>query len=135
MKVSDIPYAKLTGIEQNDTKLSLQKREDILNHINTIHASAQFTLAETQSGMYLQEIFPELKEKAVPLLREAQIKYSKPAIKKIVAYANTSAENIIKFKEKKEKKGRGSIVINIEIKDINDVLTCKATFNWFIQRL
>jgi len=66
----------------------LEYKNDVLNHIKTIHASAQFTLAETASGACLQEIFPELKGKAVPILREAKIKYSKPASKKICTYAN-----------------------------------------------
>ena len=135
MKASDIPYAKLTGIEQEDTKLSLDIRKDVLNHIKTIHASAQFTLAETQSGIYLQDVFPELNGKVIPLLREAQVKYKKPAMKKITAYATISNENIEKFKEHFEKKGRSSIVVDVDIKDINDILTCKASFNWFVQKI
>ncbi|MCW8838458.1 MAG: DUF4442 domain-containing protein [Thiovulaceae bacterium] len=67
----------------------------ILNHIKTIHASAQFALAETQSGIHLQRLFPELEEKVVPVLRDAQMKYKKPAVEK--------------FKTQFEKKGRGSL--------------------------
>ncbi len=75
MKATDIPFVKHIGIEKQNNELSLAFKNDVLNHIKTIHASAQFTLAETQSGLHLQSIFPELKGKVIPVLRDAQIKY------------------------------------------------------------
>ncbi len=106
-----------------------------MNHIETIHASAQFTLAETQSGLHLQSLFPELEGNVVPLLRDAQIKYKKPAQEKIFAFSLVDDEAVETFKSQFEKKGRGSLPIEVAIKDINDVLTCHATFTWFIQAL
>ncbi len=135
MKATDIPFVKHIGIEEENTALSLEFKEDILNHIKTIHASAQFTLAETQSGLHLQSLFPELEGKVVPVLRDAQIKYKKPAQKKITAFSSADEEGIEKFRSQFEKKGRGSLQINVEIKDINDLLTCQATFTWFVQAL
>jgi acyl-coenzyme A thioesterase PaaI-like protein len=135
LKSSNIPFVNLVGIEQDKEKLSLDFKDNILNHIETIHASAQFALAETQSGMHLQTLFPELEGKVLPVLRDAQIKYKKPAIEKIVASASVSEEVVEKFKVQYEKKRRGSIQIDVNIKDINDVLTCQATFTWFVQAL
>ena len=135
MKASDIPFVNLVGIEQDSEKLSLDFKNNVLNHIETIHASAQFTLAETQSGVHLQTLFPELEGKVLPVLRDAQIKYKKPAMEKIVAYSSAEEEAIEKFRLQFEKKGRGSIQIYVNIKDINDVLTCQATFTWFVQIL
>jgi acyl-coenzyme A thioesterase PaaI-like protein len=48
MKTTDIAFVKLTGIKQEEDNLSLEFNDNIQNHINTIHAGAQFTLAETQ---------------------------------------------------------------------------------------
>jgi len=135
MKVTNIPFVNHIRIENLDNTLSLNFENHLLNHINTIHASAQFTLAETQSGLHLQSLFPELEGKVVPVLRDAQIKYKKPALEKIIAYSSVDDEAIMKFKSQFEKKGRGSIQIEVQIKDINDVLTCHATFTWFIQTL
>ncbi len=115
--------------------LSLDFKDDVLNHVKTIHASAQFTLAETQSGKYLQDLFPELEEKVIAVLRDAQIKYRKPAQEKIIAIASSDEESIEKFKVQFEKKGRGTLQIDVEVKDIYDVLTCQATFTWFVQAL
>jgi len=135
LKASDIPFVKHIGIQDNDDELSLDFNENVLNHINTIHASAQFTLAETQSGLHLQSLFPELEGKVVPLLRGAEVKYKKPALAKIMAYADTEEEEVEKFRASFEKKGRASLRVRVEVKDINDVLTSQATFSWFVQKL
>lgn len=135
MKVTEIPFVKLVGVKQDDDTLYLECKEDILNHIKTIHASAQFTLAETESGLYLQQLFPELEGRVVPVLRDAKVKYKKPALKKIVAIASVNDESIEKFKEQFSKKGRGVIEVGVEVKDIDDVCTSVALFSWFIQKI
>ncbi len=135
MKATDIPFVKHIGIEEQNNKVTLDFNENVLNHIKTIHASAQFTLAETQSGLHLQKLFPELEGKVIPVLRDAQIKYKKPAQKKILAIASSDEEAVKKFKAQFERKSRGSLQINVEVKDINDALTCQATFTWFVQAL
>ena len=135
MKATDIPFVNHIGIKDEHNELSLDFKENVLNHIKTIHASAQFTLAETQSGLHLQKLFPELEGKVLPVLRDAQIKYKKPAQEKIIAFSSANEEATEKFRLQFEKKGRGSLQINVEIKDINDVLTCQAVFTWFIQAL
>jgi len=135
MKASDIPFAKYVGINEDNGTLSLDFKDNLLNHVKTIHASAQFTLAETDSGIYLQKLFPEFKGKVVPLLREAKIKYKKPALEKITAHSSVSQEEIEKFKNIFDKKKRGTITVTVDIKDINQVTTSQATFTWFVQAI
>ena len=135
IKATDIPFVNHIGIKDENNELSLDFKENVLNHIKTIHASAQFTLAETQSGLHLQKLFPELEGKVIPVLRDAQIKYKKPAQEKIIAFSSSDEEAIEKFKTQFGKKGRGSLQINVEVKDVNDVLTSQATFTWFVQAL
>ena len=105
LKATDIPFVNHIGIEQNSDELSLNFNDNVQNHIKTLHASAQFTLAETQSGLQLQKLFPELEGKVVPILRDAQIKYKKPAVEKISAYARTDKEAVEKFSVLFDKKG------------------------------
>jgi acyl-coenzyme A thioesterase PaaI-like protein len=135
LKATDIPFIKYIGIKEENNELSLDFSQNVLNHIKTIHASAQFTLAETQSGIHLQNLFPELQGKVIPVLRDAQIKYKKPAQEKIIAFASIKKEGIEKFKLQFDKKGRGLIQVEVKIKDINDILTSEAIFTWFIQTL
>ena len=135
MKATDIEFVKLVGIEQSENSVSLAYKKDVLNHIESIHASAQFTLAETQSGLFLQELFPELVGKVVPMLRESKIKYNKPALKSIVAFASSSDENVTKFKEQFSKKGRSTLSVSVDIKDSEGVLTACSEFIWFVQKI
>ena len=135
MKATDIEFVKLVGIEQSQNSVSLAYKKDVLNHIESIHASAQFTLAETQSGLYLQELFPELVGKVIPMLRESKIKYKKPALKTIVAFASCSDENIMKFKEQFAKKGRSTLSVSVDVKDSEGVLTASSEFIWFVQKI
>ncbi len=133
IQATDIPFVKYIGIKENDKLLSLSMKNNIYNHVETIHAAAQFTLAETESGMHLQTLFPDLKQKVIPLLRDAQIKYKKPAAQKISAYSSVDKEDVAKFKMQFEKKGRALLKIKVEIRDVNDLLTSEAQFLWFVQ--
>ena len=133
IKATDIPFVKFIGMKEKDEKLSLNLKKTVCNHVETIHAAAQFTLAETESGMRLQSLFPELEQKVIPLLREAQIKYKKPATQKIIAYSFVEEEAVEKFKQQFAKKGRALLQIRVEIRDIEEVLTCEARYTWYVQ--
>lgn len=136
MDIIEIPFVEKVGITKSgDGKLELPFNKSIQNHLQTIHASAQFSLAETSTGELLQTLFPELVEKVIPVLRDSQIKFKKPATKDILAYPAVADEEILKFNEQFAKKGRSSILVNVEIKDSDDVITCSGVFNWFIQRI
>jgi len=83
MNVIEIPFVKKTGITKNEKgELELPFTTDTHNHLETMHASAQFTLAETASGEFLQTLLPDLVGKVIPVLREAKVKFKKPAVKK-----------------------------------------------------
>jgi len=133
MNIIDIPFVSHLRIEEDNKNLVLNFKNESLNHIKTIHAGAQFTLAESQSGLYLQQLFPELEGKVVPILRDANIKYKKPAKEKIIAFASVSDEAIEKFNIQFNKKRRATITVDVELKDINNIVTAEASFNWYIQ--
>ena len=134
MNLIEIPFVKEVGIQKAaDGKLGLPFTERVFNHLRTIHASAQFALAETASGEILQVLFPDLVGKVVPVLRDSQIKFKNPATKSIIAYPAVDEENVAKFKEQFSKKGRASISVAVEIKDMENNVTSTGTFNWFVQ--
>lgn len=136
MQVTDIPFVKYIGIQSKEEgTLKLEATETVKNHIQTIHVSAQFTLAETQSGLYLQILFPEFADQVVPLLRSSTVKYKQPARKEIYAVAFVDDEIKEKFKVQFLKKGRASINIQVEVKDSDEVVTMVGEFIWFVQRV
>jgi len=134
MNVIEIPFVHKVGIQRNtDGVLELPFDQSIQNHLQTIHASAQFTLAETASGEILQTIFPELVGKVVPVLRGSEIKFKKPAIKTISAHPTVSDEAISNFNEQISKKDRALISVEVQVKDVDGTVTCTGTFKWFVQ--
>ncbi|MHC4628158.1 MAG: YiiD C-terminal domain-containing protein [Planctomycetota bacterium] len=134
MDVTQIPFVEKVGVVRSTKgSLELPFNKTIQNHLQTIHASAQFALAETASGEILQTIFPELVGKVAPVLRESQIRFKKPATNTISAQPTVSDEAISKFREQFKRKGRSSISVNVEIKDSESVVTCVGTFKWFVQ--
>jgi len=134
MDVTNIPFAKHIGIKrQEEGVLKLESTDTVQNHIQTIHASAQFALAETQSGLYLQKVFPTLENKVVGLLRGSTVKYKNPAIQTICAYAMVDESEKDKFISQFERKGRASITVSVEVRDVNELLTMQGEFTWFVQ--
>jgi acyl-coenzyme A thioesterase PaaI-like protein len=132
----NIPFIENMGIEAKENgSLYLPFREGLLNHLGTIHASAQFTLAETQSGFYLELMFPQYGEGVVPLLRSSSVKYKHPAIKDIYSVARTSKEALDKFESELQKKGRAVITIDVWVYDSTDMLTMQGEFCWLISRM
>lgn len=136
MNIAEIPFVKKVGIKKNiKGEFELPFSASVHNHLQTILASAQFTLAETASGEMLQTMFPELIGQVIPLLRDSKIKFKKPATQSITAFPSVSKESLDSFNHQWSKKRRGSITVNIEIKDTDGTLTCTGSFNWFIQNL
>ena len=136
MNVIEIPFVKKAGITKNEKgELELPFTTDIHNHLETIHASAQFTLAETASGEFLQTLFPHLVGKVIPVLREVKVKFKKPAVKNIIAYPSTTNDATEKFNTQLSNKGRASITVDVEIRDIEATVTCIANYNWFVQKI
>ena len=136
MDILDIPFVEKIGISRSDNgTLGLDFSRSVLNHIATIHAGAQYSLAETASGGRLQELFPELVGKAAPVLRDAQIKFKKPATQNISAFSSVTDDAVQKFKEQYRRKGRSSIAINVEIRDTSGIVTATGVFNWFVQSM
>jgi len=136
MEVINIPFVKKVGIQKaQNGKLELKVSNDIYNHLETIHASAQFTLAETSTGELLQSLFPELVDKVIPVLRDSSMKFKKPACKDIVAYPTVSESSRVKFNEQFAKKGRALIAVTVEVRDSDDIVTSTGIYHWFIQKM
>ena len=135
MDVTHIPFAKHIGIEKKEEgMLKLEPTDTVQNHIQSIHASAQFALAETQSGLYLQEAFPELVGKVVALLRGATVKYKNPATKTIYATAKMHKDEKILFLQRFAKKERMTVTVNVELRDSDDTRIMIGDFHWYIAK-
>lgn len=136
MDVTSIPFAETVGIKRSDDgRLMLPCVRSVHNHLETIHASAQFALAETASADALQFLFPELVGKVLALLRESKVKFRSPAVSELYAFASISEQSAVKFKKQLEQKGRALIEVEVKLSDADGAITSAGLFNWLLQEL
>ena len=73
-------------------------------------------------------------DKVIPVLRDSRLKYRKPANSKVSAYPSIKSKAVSRFREQYDKKGRGLISIDVEIRDTAGIITSAGSFSWYIQR-
>ncbi len=137
MKITEVPFSKHIGIEVSDqtNQLVLPFSDHVKNHLGTFYAGAQFSLMEAASGEFLQQQFPELVGKVIPVLRKAEAKYKKPASSDLTALASADEESLEKFSRQFQQKGRGIISVTVELIDVDETITTSAVYEWFIQSI
>jgi len=130
-----IPFAQYLGIKpKNKNHLSLELKPEVHNHIGTLHAAAQFTLAETQSGLFLLSLFPEYAEEMMPLLRGSTLKYKQPATTELTAIATVDSDRKEKFMHHYLRRGKAVLTIEVELKDSTGMTTMVSEFSWYVQK-
>lgn len=135
MNLTDIPFNAFLGIEKAPANTShlLQLRESsgFLNHVGTVHAGVQLTLAEASSGEWMMRAVPELADKVIAVVRHVEAKFKKPMQGTIFSRATTSVDEIRRSAEVLLAKGRVLIPVTVEIVDCNANVGLVATFEWF----
>lgn len=115
MYIIDIPLARKVGIGRGaEHHLTPGTDKSNNNHLQAVYASAPFTLAESAGGDALRTHFPALVGKVVPVLRNSQFKYKKPAITTVTAFASIAEDAITSFTEQLQKKNRSSIQADVD---------------------
>ena len=84
---------------------------------------------------FSQKLFSDLADKVVPVLRDANVKFKKHAVNKIIAYPSISDEAKERFNSQFSRKGRSSITVDVKLKDTEGTLTCITSYNWFVQKI
>ena len=136
MNVLKLPFNEYIGLaESTDSEymLMLQNDEKYLNHLNTVHASALFALAEATSGLFLLEEFKDLTD-IMPVVRKVETKYKKPAQGKVFSKAfflNTDKEKVT---EELNTKRRTLLTVQVLLFDISGNIVMQSDFEWFIAK-
>ena len=136
LDAATIPFARQIGLRRNvDDRLELPFSEVVHNHLGTVHASAQIALAETASGDLLAQRFPQLVGRVVPIVRAVRAKFRKPATQTLTAYPAIADDDLKRFLAQIENQGRAFLTVEVEVRDTDGDLTCRAAFDWFIRSL
>ncbi|MBA3826155.1 MAG: YiiD C-terminal domain-containing protein [Ktedonobacterales bacterium] len=134
-----VPFAKSLGIEivaytPNEVKLRLPLRPDLTNHMGTMHAAAQYALAETASGALNLLIFGEQLGNLLPLNRSAQIEYRRPSRGTLIAHGELGDEALQQVRDAFAAEGRAKFSTAVALYDESDLTTIvtTVTIEWVI---
>ena len=105
------------------------------NHLGTMHAAAQFALAEAASAECLQRRFGAAVGPVFAVVRGVEVKYRKPAVSDLFAFASPDDNTRDHLLADLAAHGRFSPVILVDLKDRAGTLTLHAKFDWFISRV
>lgn len=133
MDVTSLPFNRSIGLQRDAQSLRLPESPDSLNHLGTVHASAQFSLAEATSGQFLVDQFPELANGALAVVRTFSGKFRSPARGTLVGKASVGSEERERFEAELERRGRATLPISVEVTDAGGKVTLQALFEWFVQ--
>ena len=138
MHVTDLPINKALGMQLaapgSTHLLDLPESPLGLNHLGTIHASAQFALAEACSGEFLIQSLGEEAEQVFAVLRASEVKFRKPAHGHLRATARVVTETFASIVEELVGRGRVLVLVDVQIADSNGVTTMSGQFTWFLQK-
>jgi len=135
MDIAAIPFNRFLGLRAEGAALSLPEDANYLNHLGTVHASAQFALAEAASGQWLLDRFGTEAANHLAVVRQVSVKFRRPATGELTAEAGAAAEVADAFLETLARRGRATIEVSVRLLDAGRNVTLEAAFEWFAQRL
>jgi hypothetical protein len=135
MNLKDIPFAKLIAISESNSEFLFELSDDekYTNHLGTVAAAAQFSLAEFASGQWMLNSFPDIASQVIPVLRKSEVKFRKPAIGRVRARAIVNEETHHQFISELMQRKRALLTILIELVNDDLEVVMSGTYEWFIQ--
>ena len=137
VSVTELPFNSLLGIQlatDSAHLLELPAGGQYLNHLGTVHASAQLALAEASSGEFLLRHFRST-EGILPVVRRLEAKFRKPANGAVTSAVTAAPAALEQMDAELASKGRSLIPVTVELHDESGAHVLSATVEWFIQRL
>ena len=133
-----LPFNKHIQIEKTEDQspyiFKLELKAHLLNHLNTMHASAMFALAEAASGEHLLRLFEDYTESVMPVLRSAQVKYSKPVTGSVFSMVELRDNSVSETISELDAKGRVLLKVDVSLYNEMDVRVFKSTYEWFLMK-
>lgn len=135
MEITALPFNRFLGLQpstsNDDTVLVLPDSPDYLNHLGTVHASAQLALAEATSGEFLLRNLPVNKD-IVPVVRRLEAKFKRPATGTLTSQAGANSAKLAALPDELISKGRSLIEVHVNVFDASAAITLTATVEWFL---
>lgn len=133
--LTQIPFAQLIKLQnsQGEYLFELANETIYTNHLGTVAAAAQFSLAEFASGQWLLNNFTDLADNTIPMLRKSEVKFKTPGYGKIRAKASVADDLKQQTLNQLMQTKRALINIFVEVVDEQDKLIMQGHFEWYLQ--
>ena len=134
MNLTSIPFAKLIRLQEGegDYLFCLAAHQDYTNHLGTVAAAAQFSLAEFASGQWLLYTFPDMAEQVVPMLRNSQVKFNQATTGRICAKVNVSKETELQVAAELKQLKRSKCTIPVKVMNDQGHVVMTGHFEWIL---
>ncbi|MES2406459.1 MAG: YiiD C-terminal domain-containing protein [Pseudomonadota bacterium] len=113
--------------------LEMPESELLLNHLGSIHAGVQFSLAEACSGAFLQIQLTDWQDRVMAVLRSSEVKFRAPAHGCLRATAQFDKISGALLSAQLAARGRALAPVLIEVLDEHNVMTMHGRYLWFLQ--
>ena len=135
---ASVPFARHVGVTlleigDGTASASLDQREDVSNHIASMHAGAIFTLAEAASGAALAGALAPVILEMRPVAANAQIAFKKIAKGTLTAHAKASQDGASLIKTI-EDAGKVAFDVAVDVQDESGDTVVEMTVNWYVSK-
>lgn len=137
MHVTDLAINKIMGMRfaapEDSHILEMPESPLLLNHLGSIHAGAQFALAEACSGAFLQRHLDDGQNQILAVLRMSDVKFRNPAHGCLRASAQFGDESAASLSKQLAARGRKLAAVLVELSDAQGVVTMTGRYHWFLR--
>lgn len=130
--VATVGY-EFVGIEGDEVTVTLPDRHELHNHIGTAHAAAAFGAAETATGSVLLIAVGARVGQVVPILKDATIKYTAPAVGVVSAVARPRQDPSAAIDACLDE-GRALLDVDCTLYGEDGSVNAESTFTWYLKK-
>lgn len=136
LKPTDLAFNRALGVRDAppgaEHLLELPFGPLVQNHVGTVHAAAQFALAEAAAAERLRRDYAAAAGQALVLVRAVSAKYRAAATGDLLAYARPDDSTREHLLRDLATRSRTKAVVLVELRDRAGTLCFAGTFEWFV---
>jgi len=135
MNIQEVPFNRYLGIQpsiRDGYILEMGCEKKLSNHLGTLHAGALFSLAEAASGAFLLQQFNNTALEIVPVVRKADIKYSRPVESIVYAKADFAEQSVDGVYTILKERRKAVVEVKVVLYNKANERTAVSSIYWFL---
>lgn len=139
MRPTDLALNRLLGIVDApagaEHLLEMPWAEERCNHVGTVHAAAQFALAEAASAECLRRTLPDLvSPQILAVVRAVETRFRRAATGGLHACGRLTPAEVAEFRAGLARRGQAFISVAVELRLATGETTLAGRITWYVRR-